>query len=89
MAIDFDHVGPDGGPVVTSSIDFDTMTEAQIAAVLGLDSATGARFHALTGAMAGIAHDQATLDKLGAALVSLAVKAIGSGIDPIALLGVA
>ena len=81
--IDFD----DPAVTVTHTVDFDAMTPAERADKFGLDANSKARLEALTAAMAGVAHDQGTLNKLVQAGAALAVKAIEAGVQPSAILG--
>ena len=76
--IDFDHQTA-GGPVISYGIDFDKLTPKEIADRLGLDATTGARYAALCTQMAGVAHDQATLNKLVASAMQTAIAAVKSG----------
>lgn len=79
--IDFDH------GTVTHSIDFDSLTPAEIAVKLGTGKEANERYAKLVEAMAGVAHDQATLNKLVATGVQLAVKQLASGSGVAGLLG--
>ncbi len=77
--LNFDVPDASGGPTITHSVDFDTMTPEEAATYLGLDAAGGKKLKAAVAALAPDAAAQATLGHLVAAGIKAAETIIRGG----------